>query len=245
MAYMKKIRKTANQNIIEQKLYYSWRALPSIPKLQETRAKRIAITTQQQREINRRRATADLMMLIAENFKAGDLYLTLTYKGKVPPAEKIKKNMDNFLQNLRKCYKKKQERLKYIALLENLYGSGRGHGHILMNAIPDMDVNVLKKLWAQGRIKIELFGGSVDDSANLASYFKKERVEKNAGRIRTSQGLRRPREKKERVTRSECYNTAHIRPPKGYYMNKKLSILDGRTPEGYPYAYIIFVRDGT
>lgn len=245
MSYRKTTKMTANKNIIEKCLYYSWRALPSSPKARELRAKRVKVSTDQQKEINRHRAQKNLMMLIADNFKEKDLYLTLTYADKVPPADQMNKDMDAFLKGLRKIYKNSSTTLKYIAILENLHGGGRGHGHILINSIAALDLSMLKSIWSCGRIKAELFGGTIDDCSRLAAYFKKETVVKKSGRIRTSQSLSRPAEKKEQVTRSECYNTAHIRPPKGYYLHEKLSILDGRTAEGYPYAYIIFVKDGT
>ena len=240
MGYMRKIRATIDRRIIEKDLYYTYHALPQ-GKEARKRAKRVNQTPEQQKETNRRHAAAKLALKMANNFRAGDWYLTLTIGGKVPPKDQVKKSLDNFMLNLRRYYKKKGDELKYIAVLENMTGRGRPHGHMLINAMTAEDMEAIKKYWTLGRIRIELFGGEVDDCNNLAAYFKKEDVDKHSGRIRTSTNLIEPIEKKEKVTRSECYSTRII-PPKGYHVHKRLTY-QGYTKDGYPCQHIVFVRN--
>ncbi|WP_110955735.1 rolling circle replication-associated protein [Anaerosinus massiliensis] len=240
MGYMRKIRATLDRRIIEKDLYYTYHALPT-KKETKKRAKRVYQTPEQQKEINRRHAAAKLALKIANNFKAGDWYLTLTIAGKVPTKDQVKKMFDNFMLNLRRYYKRKGDELKYIAVLENMTGRGRPHGHMLMNAMTAEDMEVIKKYWTLGRMRIEFFGGDIDDCNNLASYFKKEDVDEHSGRIRTSTNLVNPVETKEKVKRSECYST-RILPPKGYHIHKRLTY-QGYTKDGYPCQHIVFVRN--
>lgn len=238
---MKKIIQTKNKKIIEKTLYYSYRALPHNKKLREKRAKRIHQTPERQKEINRLHAANKLAMKIANNFKTGDWYLTLTISGRLPDKEKIKKSLDLFLVNLRRYYKRQKNVLKYIAVLENLTGRGRPHAHMLINALKPEDIAILQKYWPLGHVRVEMFGGQIEDCTKLAAYFKKEDVEEHSGRLRTSTNLINPIEKKEKVTRSECYSQ-RITPPKGYRINKALTY-QSYTADGYPCQRIIFVRD--
>ncbi|WP_196606514.1 hypothetical protein [Pectinatus frisingensis] len=241
MSYMKKIIKTKNRQIIEKTLYYTYSCLPSDKKAIRKRAKRINQTPERQKEINRLHAANKLALKIANNFKNADWYLTLTIAGKVPDKEKVKKSLDSFLANMRRYYKRQGSSLKYIAALENLKGAGRPHGHMLINALAADDITAIKKYWPLGRIRIELFGGNIEDCTKLAAYFKKEDVEEHSGRLRTSTNLINPIETKEKVTRSECFSQ-RITPPKGYHVNKQLTY-QSYTKDGYPCQRIIFVRD--
>ena len=241
MGYMKKTRKTVDQKIIEKDLYYTYHALPETKEARKTRAKKINQTPEQQKETNRRHAASKLALKIANNFNAGDWYLTMTISGTVPVREDVKKSLDKFMSNLRRYYKRKGDELKYVAVIENLTGRGRPHAHMLINALTADDMAAIKKYWTLGRVRIDLFGGEVDDSADLASYFKKEDVDQHSGRIRTSTNLIDPIEKKEKVKRSECYST-RIVAPKGYHIHKRLTY-QGYTKDGYPCQHIVFVRN--
>jgi hypothetical protein len=238
---MRRVKVTRDKKVIEKNLYYAYRAMPKDKKVRECRAGRKQQTTDQQKAINRQHAAGKLAMLIANNFQPGDWYLTMTTAGGKLTGEEAKKALDNFIVSLRRYYKRKGEELKYIAVLENLTGRARPHGHMLINALNTEDMEIIKKHWTLGRVKIELFGGDIDDCTNLAAYFKKEDVEEHSGRVRTSHNLVRPEEKKEKVTRSECYKT-QIVPPKGYHVHKRLT-WQGYTKDGYPCQHIIFVRD--
>lgn len=248
MAYMKKVKKTLDGGIIEKKLYYTYHALPIGKADKKQRAKRINQTPKQQEEINRRNAANRLAMKMANNFKFGDWYLTLTIAGKVPDREEVKKKLDNFIKSLRRYFKRKGEELKYVAVMENMTGRGRIHAHMLINAIPTANWpelkkywDEIKKIWTLGGTRIEVFGGEIDDCVKMASYFKKEKVEKHSGRIRTSTNLIEPHEEKKKVSRSACYST-RINVPKGYHIHKPLTY-QGYTKDGYPCQHIIFVRD--
>lgn len=238
---MKKTIKTIDGKVIEKTLYYTYKALPHDKRIKEKRARRINQTPERQKEINRLHAANRLALKIANNFKAGDWYLTLTIAGKVPGKESVKKSLDLFFNNLRRYYKKNNNELKYVAVLENLKGGGRPHGHMLINALGSEDMEVIQKYWPIGNVRIEFFKGIINDCARLAAYFKKEDVEKHSGRLRTSTNLIKPVEEKVKVKRSECYSQRII-PPKGYHVNKMLTY-QSYTKDGFPCQRIIFEKD--
>ncbi|MBU2701667.1 hypothetical protein Ga0466249_002786 [Sporomusaceae bacterium BoRhaA] len=240
MSYIRRIKKTLDGRIIEKNLYYTYHAMPT-GKEAKKRAKRINQTPEQQKKDNRRRATEKLAMQMANNFKSGDWYFTLTIAGKVPDYEEIKKKFDNFKKNLRRYYKRKGDELKYIAVMENMTGQGRPHAHLLINALTAEDMAEIKKYWTFGGARVEFFGGEIDDCVKLSAYFKKEDVEKHSGRLQTSTNLVEPHEEKSKVNRSECYST-QIKVPKGYHIHKGLTY-QGYTKDGYPCQHIVFVKD--
>ena len=242
MPYMKRRQETTDKKFILQDKYYSYRAAPTDKKVRESRAARISQTTEQQKEINKRRAITELAMKIANNFHFGDWYLALTYRAR-PTSEQAIKDFGNFTKMLKRTYQKLGKPLKYVAVLENLYGRGRAHAHILLNEIGPEVLKKIQGYWQDrhGRARLELFGGEIDDCTRLAAYYKKEDVSGASGRVRNSNGLEKPVEKKERVSRAECYSQ-QVKVPAGYRIHKALS-WQGYTKDGYPCQHTIFVRD--
>ena len=87
-------------NTIEVSKYYSSR----FNKKGVKRGKRKQLTTDEQREVNKRAAEKKLRRLINENFQEGDTHLVLDYKLSERPAGRkaMRADADDFLQEMRK-----------------------------------------------------------------------------------------------------------------------------------------------
>jgi len=239
MAYLKSIWESNNKRFRIEKKYYSQRALPLRPEIREKRAKRQNVTKQTQLEVNRRLRAEKLSRLLVDNFEAGDWYLTCTFR-EVPDTETIQKELEKFKRRIRAIYQKTGMSARYISVLENLTGSGRPHGHILLPALGKSELEKIKKAWPHGNVEVKLYGGHLRDAERLADYFTKEKVAAHSGRIQVSRNLLRTVPKKTKVTRSEAYKT-EIDPPKGYRLLKDLSY-STYTAEGYPLTIAYFEK---
>ena len=128
-----------------------------------------------------------------------------------------------------------------MAILENLKGGGRVHGHMLMPELPREALKKLKSFWPYGHVEIKTYGGDVMDAHRLAKYFTKESVARNSSGIQSSRNLIRTEPKKTLVTRSETFSE-HMKAPEGYHIVQELSFC-AYTDEGYPYMRMVVERD--
>lgn len=206
--------------------------------------KRVGVTSDEQAVINQRHRAERLGMLIKDNFKPGDWYLTMTYTDK-PAAEDVPHDVALFMNRMRYRMNKLGVPFKWIQVVENLSGKGRPHFHILMNHAADFETmqKIVKAAWKKGFVKIEPFGGQVSDAVKMASYFSKQKIQDHAGRIHTSRNLIRREPKKRKITRADTYSTKMI-PPKGYILVPSLCYT-GKTAEGYPIQRMVCERAET
>ena len=107
--------------------------------------------------------------MINANFKAGDIFLTLTYRKQVGIEDALRL-FRNFIGRLKRLRKRKGlDALKYIYVIET-GKKGREHLHMIIN---DMDVTLkeLTELWGLGRVMISRLepGG---DYTGLAFYIQ-------------------------------------------------------------------------
>jgi hypothetical protein len=235
MSYMRRKRSTPDGSVVELNLYYAYKAVPTDPHIREKRAARVQEISEAQRAGNLRRAISDLAMRIASNFKRDDWYVTLTSRRKWS-IEEAKTAWHDFINHVRKIYRKAGAVLKYVGTMEKGKRC-RPHFHVLLNAAPPDVLDQLRDLWKHGILKIELYNGTADDAADVAAYMKKEL----GTRIMASHTLEKPVIRKERVARSECWRPK-VKIPAGYHVNERLSYR-GYTADGYPMQHIIFVRD--
>lgn len=231
--------------------YHSLKSMPKNPLIREKRAPRTGIgTSERQKKINLRQRADKLFRLIMDNFSVGDWYVTFTCS--VQPARSdFEKAYRKLMRVLRNFFKQKGHTLKYIAVLENLYGRGRKHGHMLIpNCAGFAEMKKLLKAWPLGTAYLKPYGGDAMDARRLANYFIKEDQYKNhgedclegqRGRLRTSLNLRRTEPKKTQVS-AETYRQ-EIKAPKGYHVILELSY-NGWSLDGYPYQRAVFERDG-
>lgn len=141
------------------------------------RAEKSRMTSAAQKAMNDKTARDKLEMLLAENFKGRDLFLTLTYRDADLPArlDGAKKLVRKFLRNLREHYKARGLELRYIYTTEGKHGDHRLHHHLVINAT-ERDIEVLRSLWPYGDIvDLEYIGPR--GYRTVAEYMTKEGVE--------------------------------------------------------------------
>lgn len=236
-------RKTAYAGkFIEETKYHSFKHPPLKGTPAMPRRNKNSLTTAEQQKVNERMAEENLRLLIMENFKSDDYYLTLTYAAAVTP-EECKEAIRNFIRRLSYFYKKRKVELKYIVVTEY---RPQLHHHVLINQEFILKTKDLKMLWPQGFHKRESYQGEAIDAKRIASYFVKEeraayyldnKVFKR--RWTPSRNLRKPKVKKKVI--ASCTWQKAIKPPKGYYLDKS-SIRQGFTVFGYPYQFYRFIR---
>lgn len=185
---------------------------------------------------------------INANFIADDLHVVLTYrKEDRPNTEEAKKILKDFVDCLRKEYKKKKLPMKYVITTE--YLNKAIHHHIIINNGIEHGVNtmsLIRELWAYGRPKYV----PLDDSGDyklLASYFIKETSktfrDKNSHqgtRYSCSRNLIIPEPEVEVIEANTFSKTP--KPYKGYYIDKN-SIVEGINPvTGYRYQHYTMIK---
>lgn len=153
-------------------------------------------TREEQKNLNDRNTKKWVVRLVQENFKEGDLFVTLPYEDYYyPDFDRAKKDIKNYIAKLKRYRKKKGlEPLKYIYVISFLEEGEttkkvRMHHHILINA---MDRNVAEELWTKSnrasskKLKPDEYG-----LTGIAKY-----IAGNQGRRRweKSRNLRKPKE---------------------------------------------------
>lgn len=212
------------------------------------RGDKVRPTTEQQKKINTRKAERELRLLINANYGYGDYHLVLDYirrKGEPPrTGEQMRSDMDLFLRECRKEYKKAGLNFKYIHVME--IGEKRArHHHLVVNRT---DTKILQKCWYkayEGHNRIKVF--PLDDSgqyaelaAYLIKYTDKHRKEKDGAlqkkRWNCSKNLVRP-EPEIRIVSDREYFRAEAKPIKGYYVDKNSISRGVHSPEYFGYGY--------
>ena len=192
-----------------------------------------------QNQTNRRRK---IQRLILANFKEGDWHLILKYKpGQRPESyERAQKSLKNFLDRLRKEYKKRGYELKYIAITERGKKGQALHHHVVIQDIntPELStVDMVKKLWNGFNTFIDLYDEG--DYEKLAEYIvkieTKDELEQGKASYSRSRNLITPKPKKKIMLRKIWPEIP--KPKKGWYVDKS-TIYNGFNPvTERPYQY--------
>ena len=246
MAYVKEIFRSIDKEIMIVKKHHSLFAMPTKAKIKQKRMPKMNETDLTQEKINERIRREKNMRLLADNFRAGDFYVTLTTREKMN-AEEFKMEMKNFMKRLRRDYEKRTgEKVKYFRVLENLLGKGRPHAHMLLPKFCDAAEirDLLMKMWPAGNIKVELYGGTAQDAYNVSSYFTKQTKKDQGAKIDTSRGNLIRREPKKQIVHAETFRD-EIVAPAGYRVVKPLSY-NTFTSTGHHYQIAVFEKiDGS
>lgn len=191
---------------------------------------------------NRTNREKHIQRLILLNFKEGDWHLILKYKpGERPETyERAKKNLKNFLDKIRRVYKKKGYQLKFIAVTERGKKGQALHHHIIIEDIKTEDLNtvdLIKKMWPGFKTFIDLYEDG--DFENLAQYIvkieTKEEEEKGKATYSRSRNLKIPKAKRKKLHRKKWPDEPKSK--KGYMIIKE-SVYNGINPvTGYPYQH--------
>lgn len=169
---------------------------------------------------NDRIAAKRLAAILNANFFPGDWHITLTYGGIEPNAEEADKELSNFLNRMKREYKKAGLTFKYVAVTE--FKNHRIHHHIVM---PFIDATTVLKQWKRGRVRLT----DLDRSRNyrkLAEYLIKETTKtfREAGnvfkkRYRCSQNLEKPVIYRQVVSEKQLHQDP--KPFKGYVIDEE------------------------
>lgn len=236
MPYLKKIIKFKNSIEIEKCFSgkYGWKGKPQ--------KKRIP-SSEEIKKMNRRQAVKKLRWKIKANFnEIDDFHLVLTYKKeKRPDADEAKRRLKNFLQNVRRQYKKRGHDLKYIIVTE--YKNKAIHHHLVINGIPDT-IKLICQYWPHGRPNFTPLHEE-ESLGELAEYLIKEtdktfrEKEFQKQRYSCSRNLVEPDIKIEIVMANTFRK--EIKPCAGYYIDKS-SVVEGINEFGYRYQFYSMVK---
>lgn len=201
------------------------------------RRKRTPEDIERQNKTNREKK---VQRLILANFHEGDWHLVLKYKKELRPGSlaEAKKQVQKFLADMRKAYKKAGYQFKYIYVTER-GKQGACHHHLIIEDIAEPDLNTKKmvlKFWQYGsKAFIPLYEDG--EFENLAEYIvKKETKEEAEGcTYSRSRNLIVPEPQREIIHRRRWQREP--RPEKGWYIVPD-SLVNGENPvTGYPYQH--------
>lgn len=166
---------------------------------EHVRQEKRKISTKARQRQNMKAACKALELLIAANFSAQDLVLTLTYRdADLPDSRKAATDhLRRFFRDLRAHRRARGQELKYIYVTESRHEKGRLHHHVVINST-GADLDVIKSLWRWGD-NIEMKNVDTWQYRALAEYLAKEPKEagtRNGKRMWTpSKNLQRPIQK--------------------------------------------------
>lgn len=228
----------------------------------EQRAPKRKKTPEEIREVNQKNKEKRVRHLIKQNFKPGDYFITLNFGNDYKPrslGSLRKKEIRNFLDRMRRAYKKAETPFKFILRIERGEEAHRPHIHIIMNRINGLD-ELITKNWTYGGKMIPHFRILTDDPGtpeNLAGYMVKEsdswdyagnllEEEDDNPYYSTSRNLERPVPKTRRIksrTMLSIFNH-ELKPTKGFYIDKNPDTLKrGINPyTGLTYVYYQEIR---
>lgn len=212
------------------------------------RGSKVKATKEAQKKVNTRKAERMLRLILAENFQDGDLHIVFGYIRKqgepYRTKEEMRKDIDKFLRELRKQYKKLGQELKYVHVME-IGEKGARHHHLVINHI---DTRLIQAAWkkaypANSKIHVHPLDTNGDYS-RLAAYLIKY-TDKTAGtdeglqgkRWNCSRNLRRP-EPTYKIIKDRNQFSTEPKPLKGYYIDKDSVEVGIHSPEFYGYGYL-------
>lgn len=140
--------------------------------------RRQALTPEKIRRQNEKNRERYLRQLLNTNFVDGDLRVDLTYDDKSLPdsRKQAKKDLSNYLDRLRRLFKKRGAELKYIKVTGGGREYERGkeltrlHHHIIIGADPKITREEIEDLWGKGRGESRRLRADRDGYTGLAIY---------------------------------------------------------------------------
>ena len=199
------------------------------------------LTSQAQARVNQRNCCLKLEMLLACNFRRGDLFVTLTYDdAHLPTCRKAAMyEAKRFVDRLRAIRKKTGRQLVTVWVTEHKHGEGRWHHHLVLNATTGQDYEDILKAWGdRGSVKefIKLEFTKEKTYAALARYLTKEARDKVGDKAWScTRNVQRPTVESYRVDDEET-----LQVPRGAWL---LEQEDHRTVYGV-YQYVKYLLPG-
>lgn len=207
------------------------------------RAKKEKLTKEEQFRVNERQAEKKLRRLINNNYEPGDYHLVLTYRKEERPEDedRMEKDIRNFHLAMKRACKRLEVEYKYVHVPE-IGERGALHHHLV---IPKIDVEIIRRIWNKGRIRIS----PLDDTgqySELASYLIKysSKMLKSKKRLQgkrwnASRNLKKPKVIKKPVIRNTFRKKHEER--KGWYIDKNMSC-EYVDSQGYEHIQTIYIK---
>ena len=170
--------------------------------MSKARAAKKNITPEAQQKVNIERSARRLIQLVEANFTEEDVSLALTYEGDPPDDDRVRKDIRNFLNKVKRMRERKGlPELKYIYAIggdempSRGYSGKRPHVHMIVNGGIDRDE--LEALWKpHGTANCDRLQPSEEGLERLARYLMKQRLDrpekKNAKKWSRSRNLKEP-----------------------------------------------------
>lgn len=191
-----------------------------------------ALSSEAQRRMNLKYAYQKLEMLLAANFGAGDLFLTLTYAPENLPGSRAEagKKVAAFVRRLRAS--RRGGDLREVHVTEHKTSGGRWHHHMVINSAGE-DYEEISKLWPHGLIHAKALEIDREHTyEELARYMCKEARDKLGHRLWScTRNLRKPERDTQRVP-----NDTTLVPPAG------ATVLDDTGDVQTAYGHYRFIK---
>lgn len=185
------------------------------------RAAKSRASTEAQKRLNRKHSYEKLELLLAANFRPGDLWVTVTYDDAHLPGNRkqAKERFKYFLDRLRASRKKRKRPCVVASCAEHKHPSDnngenrRWHHHFLVNATDGEDFAEIRACWCYGSV-VEIRVIDLDGEHSyeaLARYMCKEEPDKVGAHCWSiTRNAKRPEVETYRVEDDET-----VQPPKG------------------------------
>ena len=189
------------------------------------RSGKVNPTREAQQKVNDERAFKKCRLLVNENFRVGDYWLTFTFASEFKPSfDLLTEEYPKMIRKLRTLYRRVDVEFKYISPAID-YGR-RPHLHMLLPQ--GVALSDIHEAWPFGRIHIKL----LDESGSyykLAEYIFNHGGEDYRGkRWNQSKNLKTPVEKVREVKANAWREEPAA--PKGYMIDKTYPIKRGVNP---------------
>lgn len=206
-------------------------------------------TPEEIEKANARQKHRKAQLLLMNNFKADDYFITLTYRSDERPEDlkECQRQFRNFIARMKRAYAREGEPLKWMRNIE-IGARGAWHIHLVLNRIQNTDI-LIRKNWPYGHPKSVLM---YEDGGfrRLADYMTKASgglpKDQKGDCYSHSRNLIMPKEHRQIIKRNLTGRTGYksIRVPPGYYLDTE-SLYEGINGyTGYPYRYYVLLRIG-
>lgn len=195
--YVYIVKTITSGKYVEKEIYPLWKCKGNSP-----RGKRKKETNEKMKKLNKKNKAKETTRLVNTNFTEKDLYVTLTYSGKLPTLERAKKDMRNFLDRIKRWWKKNKpgQEFKYIFVIDYVDDPDktkrkRIHHHLIMSG---MDMDVVRENWKLGRRSVDRLQPDKKGFEEVATYMANQSKTK----IGRSRNLKKPKITKSRTSLS-------------------------------------------
>ena len=127
-----KTEKTIVAGRLVRKAIYTRAAARESARIRQAKRK---ISTEAQQRMNAKYSWEKLELMLAANFQAGDLFVTLTFDDDHLPGDRKRTAaiLKKFRKELAEIRKARGEELRMIWAIESVHGAGRWHIHLVVN----------------------------------------------------------------------------------------------------------------